>query len=145
MIGATDDIWGVNLFNIFVDELGKERALQLLGVPESMLKRWRMEKSPVPRMAVLALFWETNYGRSMVNTSQVNEIRLLYRRVHHYHAQFVKAKDIVAGLRRLHSGTANEPYFEEMLDVGGFAFQSLNKWGEFEAHDAPAKERVGTR
>ena len=29
-------------------------------------------------------------------------------------AQYRKAKDIVAGPRKLHTGAANEPYFDEM-------------------------------
>jgi hypothetical protein len=66
-------------------------------------------------MAVLALFWESRYGRSLIDTDQVNEIRILYRRIHHLEAQYVKAKEIVTGLRRLHTGTANEAYFDDLI------------------------------
>ena len=44
----------------------------------------------------------------------MNEIRLLCRRVSILEDQYAKARDIVAGLRRLHTGTANEPYFAEL-------------------------------
>lgn len=71
-------------------------------------------------MAVLALYWETQYGKALIDSDQVNEIRLLYSRIHLLEAQFSKARDIVIGLRRMHTDTANEAYFEELPAIANF-------------------------
>lgn len=114
MISASKDVRGPNLFCIFVEELGLARACSILDVTPVTVRRWLRGAAKVPRMAVLALYWETQYGRSLIDTDQVNEIRLLYRRMSVLEDQYAKARDIVAGLRRLHTGTANEPYFADL-------------------------------
>ena len=131
MIRAPNDIYGPNLFGIFVDELGLKQAVNLLGVHKRTVQRWKSGELAVPRMAVLALFWETNYGRSMIDTDQVNEIRLLYRRLHILEAQYAKARNIVSGIRRLQTGTANEAFFDELQDLN---CQMPNTYG----FDSPA-------
>lgn len=117
MIRAPKDIFGPNAFRIFLEELGRERVCKMLDIHENTLRRWLRGTSPVPRMAVLALYWETSYGRSLIESDQVNGIRRLARRVDILLEQYLRAKDVVAGLRRLHTGTANEPYFEEFGDL----------------------------
>lgn len=117
MLTAPNYICGPNLFKIFVDELGGPKLVcKFLDVTERTVWRWLAEES-APKMAVLSLFWETQYGRSLVQTDQVNEIRLMYRRIEILQGQYTKAKDIIAGLRRLQSGTANEAYYDEMDDL----------------------------
>lgn len=117
MIAAPKNIYGPNMFKIFVHELGGPKLVcKFLDVAERTVWRWLAEES-APKMAVLALFWETKYGKSLVNTDQVNEIRQLYLRIRILESQYTRAKDIVAGLRRLHTGTANEAYFDELIDL----------------------------
>ncbi|MCX7279312.1 MAG: hypothetical protein NTZ15_18680 [Burkholderiales bacterium] len=125
MISAPKEVWGVNVFAAFVDELGMAQTCNILGVPEAKVRRWLRntgvrDLDPVPRMAVLALYWETKFGRSMIDTAQVNEIRLLYQRIHLLEDQFAKARDIVIGLRKLHTGTANEAYFDDLQEIERF-------------------------
>lgn len=129
MISAPKDIWGINVFKIFVHELGMVRTCKILDVPEAKVRRWLRntgvaDKHPVPRMAVLALYWETQYGKMLVDSDQVNEIRLLYSRIHVLEAQFSKARDIVAGLRRIHTGTANEAYFDDLPAITNFGLDT---------------------
>eukprot|EP01041_Mallomonas_annulata_P032567 gene32567-55063_t len=115
---APRDIYGPSAFREFVHELGGPRSVsKYLQVTERTVWRWLSEGN-VPRAAVLALYWETQYGRSQIYTEQVNEIRMLCGRVRLLQDQFARARDIVAGLRKLHSGGANEPVFEEMaMDI----------------------------
>jgi len=114
MFHAPRDIYGPNLMRTFVHQLGGTKSVaKFLQVTERTVSRW-LETGKVPRAAVLALFWETQYGRSQIFTEQVNEIRLLYRRVCLLQDQYARAKDIVAGLRQLHAGTANEAFFDDM-------------------------------
>ncbi len=116
MISAPKDIFGPNAFEMFVHELGMARVSTILEVTPATVRRWMRGTTAVPRMAVLALYWETQYGRSLIESEMVNEIRLLYQRNRILQEQFTRAKDIVTGLRRLHAGTANEPIFEELID-----------------------------
>jgi hypothetical protein len=127
MFNAPKDIYGPNLFKIFADELGgPARVAKLLHTTEQTVKRWMLCSTKVPRAAVLALYWETQYGRSAMFADQVNEIRLLYRHIDILQRQYTRAKDIVTGLRRIQSDTANEPYFDELKDAGFFM---PNKYG----------------
>lgn len=116
MISAPKDIFGPNAFQMFVHELGMTRVSKILEVTPATIRRWMRGTTQVPRMAVLALYWETQYGRSLIESEMVNEIRLLYQRNRILQEQFTKAKDMVTGLRRLHAGTANEPLYEELID-----------------------------
>ena len=77
MIAAPHDIWGINCFTILVNQLSEPRALALLGVSKRVLKNWLSERTPVPRMAVLALFWETPYGRGIIDSDHLYQIQLL--------------------------------------------------------------------
>lgn len=114
---APKDIYGPELLRMFIDELGgPKRVHKYLGVSERTVWHW-LSAGRVPRAAVLALFWESRWGRSQVFTEQVNEIRLLYRQVCILQDQYQKAKDIITGLRAMHAGSANEPLFEELPDL----------------------------
>jgi hypothetical protein len=111
---APRTIYGPNAFREFVYQLGGPKSVsKYLEVTERTVWRWLSEGN-APRAAVLALYWETQYGRAQIFTEQVNEIRALYGRVRLLQDQYTRAKDIVAGLRKLHTGGANEPIFEEM-------------------------------
>ncbi len=117
---APKDIYGIDCFRMFMDEIGGSATTvsRYLGVSESTVRGWLREATPVPRGVVLALFWESKWGRSQIFTDQVNEIRLLYRQVCILQEQYQKAKDIITGLRAMHTGSANEPLFEELPDLG---------------------------
>lgn len=115
MISAPHDMHGPNLFALFVQELSIARAAQILGESESKIRRWiRTER--VPKMAVLALYWETQYGRSLIDSDHRNELSLMSLRIRILEQQLVKAKDIITGLRRFNYGTANEPLFDDLAD-----------------------------
>lgn len=115
---APKDIYGPELLRMFIDELGgPKRVHKYLGVSERTVWHW-LSAGRAPRAAVLALFWESRWGRSQIFTEQVNEIRLLYRQVCILQDQYQKAKDIITGLRAMHAGSANEPLFEELPDLG---------------------------
>ncbi len=119
MISAPKDIYGPNVFKQFVHELaGPVRVAKFLDVSERTVRRWLAEGS-APKMACLALYWETQYGRSLIDADHQTEVALLRGRVRILDEQFQRAKDVVTGLKRLNFGTANEPYFDargEFLD-----------------------------
>jgi hypothetical protein len=126
MLTAPNYIRGPNLFKLFVEELGGPKLVcKFLDVTERTIWRWLSEET-APKMAVLSLFWETQYGRSLVQTDQVNEIRLMYRRIEILNGQYARAKDIIIGLRKLQSCTVNEAYFDELDDPH---FEMPNTYG----------------
>lgn len=111
---APKDVYGPNLMHLFVKELGGVKAVyKYLGVSERTVYQW-LSSGRVPRAAVLALFWETQWGRGHIYTDQVNEIRLIYAQLDLLRRQYKQAKEIITGLRALHTGSANEPLFEEL-------------------------------
>lgn len=113
---APKDVYGPNLLKLFVRELGGVKAVHKhLGVSERTVYQW-LSSGNVPRAAVLALFWETQWGRGHIYTDQVNEIRLLYAQLNLMQRQYRRATQIITGLRALHAGSANEPLFEELPD-----------------------------
>jgi hypothetical protein len=114
---APNNIYGPELLRLFIDELGGvKRVHKYLGVTERSVWRW-LSTGRAPRAAVLALYWESKWGRSQIFSDQVNEIRLLYRQVCILQDQYQKAKDIITGLRSMHAGSANEPIYDELPDL----------------------------
>jgi len=117
MIKAPKGIEGIETFRVFVAELGGPKMVaQQLDVSERTVWNW-LKREKAPRAAALALYWESRYGRSLIDSDQVNEIRLLYRHICILQEQYARARDIVQGLRRLNTGTANEAYFDELPDL----------------------------
>lgn len=117
---APKSIYGGNLFAIFMAECGGiAKVAAFLQVSERTIKNW-VAKDKAPRAAVLALYWETNYGRSQLFTSQVNEIRLMSHRIGILEKQYIRAKDIIRGLRQIQGDTANEAFFDELPSMGGY-------------------------
>lgn len=81
MISAPRDMWGINMFRLLFDQLGPVHAEQLLGVKPRVYKRWLNGSTPVPRCAVLALYWESSYGRSLIATDHHNEVEQLHNMI----------------------------------------------------------------
>ncbi len=130
---APAHIRGAHL-RIFMDDLlsDPKTVSEYLRVSERTVYSW-LSTGQAPRAAVLALFWESQYGRSQIFTDQVNEIRLLYRQVCLLREQFQRAKDIITGLRAMHAGSANEPLFDELLDLGTPSMPSFHLGDELPA------------
>lgn len=112
MISAPKNIYGPDVFKRFVFELGgPKRICKMLDVAERTVWRWLADES-VPKMAVLALYWETQYGRSLIDSDHHAETALLRGHVQLLQDQFTRAQHVIAGLKLLNYGTANEPLFD---------------------------------
>lgn len=113
MIAAPNNVYGPDIFKVFIHELGGPKIVcKMLDVSERTVRRWLAEES-VPKMAVRALYWETRYGRSLIDTDHHNEVVLLRGQIRCLEDQFERASRIIAGLKLLNYGTANEPYFDK--------------------------------
>lgn len=130
MISAPKDIFSTEFFDTMVHELTLARVSKLLGVDERTIRRW-IRTGTAPRTAYLAIFWESRWGRSIIDTDHHNEMQLMTQRLRILEGQVVKAKDIITGLRRMQYGTANEPLFDELRDF------------DHATAEAPAKAQIG--
>lgn len=121
MITAPHNMYGINVFTIFVDELSIKQAAKILDVTTATISRW-ISTEKVPKAAVLALYWESRYGRSLIDVEHDREVKALRCQISCYQSQFRRAKEIIAGLRAMNYGTANEPFYDE----GGGTFTIKN-------------------
>lgn len=115
MISAPRDVHNVEFFRIVVHELSLSVASDVLGVSQRTIQRW-LSQEKVPKYAALALFWESRYGRSVIDSDHQYEIYLTDLRIKMLERQLVKAKDIIIGLRQMNYGTANEPLFDDLRE-----------------------------
>lgn len=63
------------IWQVILDDLGRppaHRVARTLGVSERTVYRWNYGARP-PRMALLALYWLTRWGRSEVDTRATND------------------------------------------------------------------------
>jgi hypothetical protein len=70
-------MWGSVAFQMLMEDLGTQKALKVLGVPKSTLTRWQRGTLPVPRCAVLALYWSSPLGQSLIDCDHFNEVTTL--------------------------------------------------------------------
>lgn len=115
MISAPRDVHNVEFFRIVVHELSLSVASEILGVSQRTIQRW-LANEEVPKYAALALFWESRYGRSIIDSDHQYEVHLMSVRIRILEQQLVKAKDIITGLRKMSYGTANEPVFDDLRE-----------------------------
>ena len=65
----------VPMWDVILEDLGRpspERIARVLGVGRSTVYRWN-QAGHAPRIACLALFWLTRWGRSAVHTQATND------------------------------------------------------------------------
>lgn len=106
-------------FSLMLDEIGaRDKALaQHLGVNERTLRRWRADDS-APRPVMLALFYETRWGRSAVNCRAENDARMFagLARAYERHSNTLRAR--VARLEAIGDfSAANAPVFDESVQL----------------------------
>ncbi len=82
-----------------------------LGVSTSTLKRW-LKTENVPRTALLAIFWETKYGYSILNTHLHNELQLTKGLVQALKCEIDQLRVRINYLETVgHFGCANSPMY----------------------------------
>lgn len=99
-----------------LDNLGlpDKQVAHFLGVSTSTVKRWR-EAGQAPRPVMLALYWETDYGRSAVACDAVNWGRMLHMQNMALQSQVKTLKQRIAKLEKALADVdkaANMPFYE---------------------------------
>lgn len=100
--------------SVLLDDLGRPapRAVaRLLDVHERTVYGWQA-KDEAPRAALLALFWESSWGRQWVHAMAVNDARMAAVSVSVLEAENLRLKGRIAYLERVADyGSANAPTF----------------------------------
>lgn len=99
-----------------LDNLGlpDKQVARFLDVSPSTVKRWR-EAGQAPRAVMLALYWETDWGRSAVACDAVNWGRMLHMQNMALQSQVKTLKQRIAKLEKALAAVdmaANSPIFE---------------------------------
>ena len=119
MITAQRDLGGPNDFRLMVDELGRAFVIRHLAISRQQLAAWLSPTARVPRASVLALYWETRWGRGLIDSDRQNELDLLRGLVRCHERTLVTLRERVgileAELRDRARGalSANERWFDE--------------------------------
>ena len=77
MISAHRGLGGSEDFRMMVDELGRTFVMKHLAISRQQLTAWLAPCATVPRANVLALYWESRWGRSLVDSDRETEIGAL--------------------------------------------------------------------
>lgn len=119
MITAQRDLGGPNDFRLMVDELGRAFVIRHLAISRQQLAAWLSPTARVPRASVLALYWETRWGRGLIDSDRQNELDLLRGLVRCHERTIVTLRERVGILeaelrdRALGTLSANERWFDE--------------------------------
>lgn len=101
--------------SFMLDDMGVSDAAlcRHLDVNERTLRRWRADDQ-APRPVALALFYETRWGRSAVNTRAENDARMFAGLARCYERQNATLMTRVTRLETIGEfGAANAPSFTE--------------------------------
>lgn len=82
-----------------------------LGVTHRTLQRW-VAAGDAPRSALLAMYWESRWGRSAMDAQLVNDARIAHGLVSSLQSENATLRARIARLERLGGfGSANGPMF----------------------------------
>ena len=98
-----------------LDDLGQpsaRRVARVLGVSQRTAYRWNAD-GHAPRVACMALFWLTRWGRSAVDAQAVNDARTAIGYADSLRRELLHAERQIAHLKAIgRFDTANEPIAE---------------------------------
>lgn len=103
-------------FDVLLDDLpthDARRIARYLGVSPRTLARWKASGNP-PRLAYLAVFWETRWGVETINCEAINEARIAHGLARALQDQVQALRSRIAYLVGLADfGSANAPLWFE--------------------------------
>lgn len=105
--------------SMLVDDLMGDRSPESvgrhLGVSGLTVRRW-LKADQAPRAALLALFWETRWGRSALDADATNLVRTTVGLNNALRNENAALKRRIARLEALSYGAANAPSFHPEND-----------------------------
>lgn len=57
-------VGGAGQLRLFVDQIGFDRSCKIIDVHPATMRAWLRESRPVPKAALMALYWLTDWGYS---------------------------------------------------------------------------------
>lgn len=81
MIRFDKKIGGLEHFQTMINELGRDQSAKFLDIHRTTLDRILAGKTKLPRAYLIALYWETHWGQSVVDTHNYYINRLNLNRI----------------------------------------------------------------
>lgn len=107
------NLYSRNHFSILVNQLGVQACSVILGVHRTTISRWVDGTVQVPRHVVLALYWESPWGRSLVDSDHMRALNLLYNHISSLKDENTALKAAIAEMEKyIDNSAANSPVFD---------------------------------
>lgn len=84
LIAFDRKVGGLDHFKIMVDLFGQERTCEFLDIHRTTLRRILAGKTRLPKAYLIALYWETPWGRSVVDTQNHYALYMANQRIDTY-------------------------------------------------------------
>lgn len=102
-----------------LDSIGNDAAVaRLLGLSLATVKRYR-KAGQAPRPVMLALFWETPWGRATADVGAINEARYAFMRSSELERENAKLKRQIETLERRLAFVPGHASNADFYQVGG--------------------------
>lgn len=109
--------WQLPPLSLLIDDLPTRSIQQLarhLGISERTLKRYQ-EQDQAPRLVMLALFWESRWGQSVLDCEIFNRDRVQRGLIESLQTEGQQLRETVARMAQMLAegghGAANDPFY----------------------------------
>lgn len=109
--------WQLPPLSLLLDDLPTRSTKQLarhLGISERTLRRYQ-EEDQAPRLVMLALFWESRWGQSLIDCEVFNRDRVQRGLIESLQTEGQQLRETVARMAQMLAegghGAANDPFF----------------------------------
>lgn len=103
--------------NLLLDDMPESHPKHIsrhLGVTERTVWGWKAAEQ-APRAAMLALFWESRWGKSAISTSLQNDAQVYHQHCRTLEAENARLRSELQRVMRLSQcDTANSPIFRQL-------------------------------
>ena len=107
-------------FSVLLSDVpgGVREVAKYLGVTERAVWRWKAADA-APRAAMLALFWESRWGRSQFSADTYNEAKVHRELAQSLARENAQLHNLIAALEQVTPDTANQPIYSLTNSVNG--------------------------
>jgi hypothetical protein len=112
MILPPRNLGGADMFKTLVDSIGQSRAVEVLGVSKGVLTSWYKGRRVPYRCAFVALYWESPWGRSVIDSAHHAEVSNLHGLLKSLSRECDAMRMRVAFLQSGHHGCANSSFYD---------------------------------
>jgi hypothetical protein len=112
MILPPRNLGGSDMFKTLVDSIGQSKAVEVLGVSKGVLASWYKGRRVPYRCAFVALYWESPWGRSVIDSAHHAEVSNLHGLLKSLNRECDAMRMRIAFLQSGHHGCANSSFYD---------------------------------